>query len=213
MNLNEHLKALGSVPFGHGALLPLLASYKRPNDKIARLLATGELVQLRKGLYVLGLPWRSAPVSLPLVANVMFGPSYVSLEFALSAHGLIPEGVAALTSVTPRRGRQVLTQLGLFSYTHLPLPMYGVDVRMETNLDGTSFLMASPTQAICDKVVLTRHLQACSVKKMRVFLLEDLRMEPDAVCALDMNVIKKCLSAGYKGRQLRALYGCVEAMQ
>lgn len=213
MKLDDHLKALGSVPFGHGTLLPLLAEYKRPNDKIARWLLTGELVQLRKGLYLLGSSWRTAPVSRPLVANVLFGPSYVSLEFALSTHGLIPEGTVDLTSVTPRRGRQVVTPFGHFSYTHLPLPLYGVDVRMESNPDGTSFLLASPTQAICDKVVLTRHLQACSINKMRVFLFEDLRMEPEAVSVLDMSVIEQCISAGYKTRQLRALHDCVGAMQ
>lgn len=211
--MDQHLKSFGSVPFGHGALLPLLDGYKRPNDKIARWLATGELVQLRKGLYLLGSAWRTAPVSMPLVANVLFGPSYVSLEFALGAHGLIPEGAVELTSVTPRRSRRISTPLGNFSYTHLPLPLYGVDVCLVSNPDGTSFLMASPTQAVCDKVVLTRNLQACSAKNMRTFLLFDLRMEPDAVSALDLTVIKQCMVVGYKTRQLQALYGCVEAMQ
>ena len=47
--------ALGNVPFGRHLLMPLLAEYKRPNDKIARWLASGDLVPLRKGLYVLGV--------------------------------------------------------------------------------------------------------------------------------------------------------------
>lgn len=211
MTPRHPLSSLGSVPFGHGALLPLLSDYKRPNDKIARWLATGELVQLRKGLYVLGQAWRSAPVSLPLVANVMFGPSYVSLEFALSAHGLIPEGVAVLTSVTTRRSRQVNTPLGSFSYTHLLLPLYGHDVRMESNPDGTSYLMAGPTQALCDQIVLTRHLQAISVGAMRHFLFEDMRIESESIGALDKSVIQKCIAAGYKTRQLQALLDCVRA--
>lgn len=156
---------------------------KWPNDKIARWLGTGELVQLRKGL-----------------------------EFALSAHGLIPEGVATLTSVTTRRSRQVNTPLGIFSYTHLPLPLYGQDVRMESNPDGTRYLMASPTQALCDQIVLTRHLQANSVKTMRHFLLEDMRIESESVGALEQSVIQKCIAAGYKTRQLQALLGCVRAM-
>ncbi len=48
----------------------------------------------------------------------------------LSAHGLIPEGVAVVTSVTTHRGHEVATPLGMFSYAHLPVPLYGVDVRM-----------------------------------------------------------------------------------
>lgn len=201
---------MGNVPFNHGSLSPLLAKYKRPNDKISRWLATGELVQLRRGLYVLGESWREKPLSLPLLGNVLFGPSYVSLEFALGWHGLIPEGVVELTSVTTRRTRHFDTPLGLFSYTHLPLPLYGLDVRMETNPDGTSFLLAGPTQALCDKVVLTRRLQAVSAKSMRTFLLEDLRLESDAIGTLDTAVIQQCIASGYKSRQLQALCRCVE---
>ena len=86
----KQLRAFGSIPFSHGSLLSLLGEYRRPNDKIARLLAAGDLVQIKKGLYVLGVEHRSSPVSLPLVANLLYGPSYVSLDFALSWHGLIP---------------------------------------------------------------------------------------------------------------------------
>jgi len=206
---SPQLSALGSVPFGHGALLPLLGAYKRPNDKIARWLASGDLLQLRKGLYVLGQPWRRVPVSLPLVANVLFGPSYVSREFALSAHGLIPEGVAVVTSVTTRRGREVATPLGMFSYAHLPVPLYGVDVRIEQNPDGTSFLMASPTQALCDLVVLTKRLDAITVKAMQQFLIEDMRIEAETIATLHTGVIAQCIEAGRKVRQLQALLGCV----
>lgn len=210
MKQRNILQKLGSVPFGHGALLPLLEDYKRPNDKIASWLASGELVALRKGLYVLGPPWRSTPLSMPLVANVLWGPSYVSLEFALSANGLIPEGVAMPTSVTTRRGRQVQTPLGVFTYMHLPVPPYGLDVQIHRNPDGTSYLMASPTQAVCDLVLLTRRLQAASARAMRQFLLEDMRIEPEAVAALDAAVIDRCMQAGLKTRQLRALLACVK---
>lgn len=209
---SAQLSAFGSVPFGHSALLPLLAGYKRPNDKIARWLASGDLVQLRKGLYVLGQNWRQVPVSLPLVANVLFGPSYVSREFALNAHGLIPESVAVMTSVTTRRGREVVTPLGMFSYAHLPLPLYGVDLRIEQNPDGTSYLMASPTQALCDLVVLTKRLEAASVKTMQQFLIQDIRLEPEAIAAMDQDVICQCIKAGRKLRQLQALLGCIKGM-
>lgn len=213
MNLDQQVRAFGGVPFSHGSLLPLLQAYKRPNDKIARWLAEGQLVQLRRGLYVLGKDWRAAPASLPLLANALLGPSYVSLEFALSWHGLIPEGVREVSSVTSRRGRLFETPLGRFSYLHVPLAWFAIGVRMEVGPDGLSFLMASPTKAICDKVALTRRLQAVSGKSMRVFLLEDLRLEPEAVRALDQEVIRQCVATGHKSRQMQALHNCVEAMQ
>ena len=213
MVLVRSLRALGSVPFSHGALLPLLADYRRPNDKIASLLARGDLVQLRRGLYLLGTELRGGPVSLPLVANLLFGPSYVSLDFALGWHGLIPEGVVEVSSVTPRRTREYATPVGRFSYTHLSLVAYGMGVRMEKTPEGTSFLMASPEKALCDKVLLTRNLNAVSVASMRAYLLEDMRMEPEALGALDTSIIKQCLEAGHKPRQLAALLKAVETMR
>ena len=213
MNLDQQVRAFGGVPFSHGSLLPLLQEYKRPNDKIARWLADGQLVQLRRGLYVLGKDWRAAAVSLPVLANALMGPSYVSLEFALSLHGLIPEAVREVSSVTSRRGRVFETPLGRFSYSHVPLAWYAIGVRLETGPDGLSFLMASAAKAICDKLLLTRRLQAVSVKSLRAFLIEDLRLAPEDVRALDQDVIRQCMATGHKPRQLHALHKCVEAMQ
>ena len=213
MVLRRSLLAFGSVPFSHGALLPLLADYRRPNDKIAALLARGDLVQLCRGLYLLGSELRTVPVSLPLVANVLFGPSYVSLEFALGWHALIPEGVVEVSSVTPRRTRELVTPVGRFSYTHLPLAVYGIGVRMEKTREGAGFLIASPEKALCDKVLLTRNLSAMSVASMRAYLLDDLRMAPDALAALDVRIIQQCIEAGHKPRQLTALLRALETMQ
>lgn len=213
MVLARSLQAFGSVPFSHGALLPLLADYRRPNDKIAALLACGDLVQLRRGLYLLGTALRAGPVSLPLVANVLFGPSYVSLDFALSWHALIPEGVAEVSSVTPRRTREWVTPMGRFSYTHLPLAVYGAGVQMAKTPQGAHFLIASPEKALCDKVLLTRNLNAVSVVSMQAYLLEDLRMEPQALLALDTRIIQQCLDAGHKPRHLAALLTALEKMQ
>ncbi len=213
MILARSLRAFGGVPFSHGALLPLLAGYRRPNDKIASMVARGDLVQLRRGLYLLGAELRGGPVSLPLVANALFGPSYVSLDFALGWHGLIPEGVVEVSSVTPRRSREYATPVGRFSYTHLSLPVYGMGVRMEETPEGASFLMAGPEKALCDKVLLTRNLNAVGVASMQAYLLEDLRMEPQALGSLDTRIIKQCLEAGHKPRQLAALLKAVETMR
>lgn len=213
MDLTRSLQAFGSVPFSHGALLPLMADYRRPNDKIASLLANGDLVQLRRGLYVLGAAHRAGPVSLPLVANLLFGPSYVSLDFALGWHGLIPEGVVEVSSVTPRRARQYDTPMGRFSYTHLPSPLYGIGVQMQKNPEGSTFLIAGPEKALCDKVLLTRNLNALSAAAMRTYLLDDLRLDPDAVGALDIAIFRQCLAAGHKPRQMSALCKAVEALQ
>ncbi|MBF7730491.1 type IV toxin-antitoxin system AbiEi family antitoxin domain-containing protein [Pseudomonas sp. N040] len=213
MRLIKQLQAFGSVPFTHGALLSYLGEYRRPNDKIARLLAAGDLVQLKKGLYVLGAEHRATPVSLPLVANLLYGPSCVSLDFALSWHGLIPEGVFQLSSVTPRRSRQYDTPLGVFSYAHIPAGLYGIGVQMEQNPDGSSFLLAGAEKALCDKLLLTRNLSAYTAAAMRSFLLEDLRMDIEDLARLDLTPVRHYLAAGYKPRQLQALCKLLESLQ
>lgn len=213
MRLIKQLQAFGSVPFTHGALLTYLGEYRRPNDKIARLLAAGDLVQLKKALYVLGAEHRTSPVSLPLVANLLYGPSYVSLDFALSWHGLIPEGVFQLSSVTPRRARQYSTPLGIFSYVHTPSELYRIGVQMQQNPDGSCFLLASAEKALCDKLLCTRNLTAFSAAAMRSFLLDDLRMDIENLARMDLTPVRQCLAAGYKTRQLQALCDLLESLQ
>lgn len=209
----KRLRALGSTPFGHGVLMSLLADYRRPNDKIASWLAAGVVVALRRGLYVLGPDLQDRPVSMPLVANLLYGPSYVSLDSALSHYGLIPEGVVTVTSVTTRRTRICTTPLGLFTYAHLPAALYSPGICQAAHSDGTFYLMATPAKALCDKVVLTRKLQATSVAGMQQFLLEDLRIDADALRNVDIGTIGQCAQAGYKVRHLQALQKAVEALR
>lgn len=130
--LELQLRKLGAVPFGREVLSPLLAAYKRPNDKITEWLAQGVLVAPRRGLYVVGPAWRQGDLSLPLLANRLYGPSCVSLDSALSLHGLIPERVHALTSVCLPRGRVLDTPLGRFAYTRLPGALYPLGICQQT---------------------------------------------------------------------------------
>lgn len=211
MKLQVALQKFNNIPFNHGALLSLLQDYRRPNDKISRLLAEGTIIKIKKGLYVLSDDFRTAPVSKPLLANLIYGPSYVSLDFALSYHGLIPEGVFELCSMTPKRVKCYDTPLGRFTYTHSFESLYGIGIVSETNLDGTCFLIASPEKALCDKVVFTRNLSARSVKAMRSFLSVDLRIDLQDLAGLDLSIISQCCDSGHKARHLNALYQVVEA--
>jgi hypothetical protein len=211
--LADSLRQLGNIPFGHEVILSLLTDYRRPNDKIADLLARGILVPLRRGLYVLGPKAREGPLSLPLVANHLYGPSYVSLEFALSWHGLIPEGVHMVTSVTLKRSRLVATPLGRFSYTHLPQPAYSIGIRIEQAAGGVSFMLASPEKALCDLVMLTRRLPLMSVSAMLVWLEEHLRIDLETLAKMDRQVVRDCARAGYKWRHLLVLAKALERVQ
>jgi hypothetical protein len=207
------LLRFGAVPLAREALDEVLRPYRRPNDKVSEWLREGALQPLRRGLYVTGPPLRTTPVCLPLVANHLYGPSYVSLDYALAMHGMIPEGVAEVTSVTAKPSRSFTTSLGRFSYSHLPLRFYAIGQQLGKGSAGERFLMASPTKALCDRLVLSRQLPPLSREAMHDWLLHDLRLEPELLGALSLVELRHCLNTGYKQRQLSTLLQVIKNLQ
>ncbi|GLR64361.1 type IV toxin-antitoxin system AbiEi family antitoxin domain-containing protein [Marinospirillum insulare] len=209
--LELRLSSFGGVPFSRGALLPLLSDYERPNDKISEWLAAGTLISLKRGLYVVGSPWRQEALCLPLIANRLYGPSCVSLEYALAWHGLIPERVVEVTSVCTGRGREVENALGRFSYSKIPQALFPLGLTIEA-VGNQHFWLASPTKAVCDTVLLTRHLKALGKASMEAFLFEDLRIDEELLVDFDAAVLEGYASSGYKPRQFNALRQVLEGL-
>jgi hypothetical protein len=125
-----------------------------PNSRYARLsraVKKGDLARIKRGLYCLSerlVNQRSHPFEL---AQFIYGPSYVSLESALSYHGLIPEAVHIITSVTSRRNKEFMTPFGQFSYHHLPVDNFFLGVYYLKE-NKHQFFMASPWKAILDYI-------------------------------------------------------------
>jgi len=207
------LRRFGSTPLARETLDEVLRSYRRPNDKVSEWLSEGALQPLRRGLYLVGPPLRSTPVCLPLLANQLYGPSYVSLDFALAWHGLIPEGVAEITSVTPKQSKQLSNALGRFSYQHLPQNYYAVGQELGQTSDGLSFLIASPAKALADRLVLSRTLPPLSRHATQQWLLSDLRLDHEQLGTLNLADLRACLACGYKQRQLATLLHVIETLQ
>lgn len=116
-----------------------------------RALKSGEVIRLRRGFYCLARKFQNQPLNLFSVAHQCYGPSYISLESALSFHGLIPEGVFDITSISFNKSLSFSTPLGRFVYKHIPLKDFfqGVERKVE---DGHVFYMAAPWKALCDYV-------------------------------------------------------------
>jgi hypothetical protein len=170
--------------FDYQALLDCLRDYRKPRDRIQRLVAAGDIVRVRKGLYAFAAPFRRQPVVREHLANLIYGPSYVSLDSALSYHGLIPERVEAVTSVTTGRSRVFDTPFGVFSYRTLTSARYAVGALLVA--DGTpAFLLASPEKALADKVWTDKRFAGTRVGNFRSYLLDDLRITPESLRTLD----------------------------
>lgn len=213
MRLEQKLRTFGGVPLTHGTLLSILDEYRSPNDKIVRMIDDGLLLPIKKGLYAVSPEITGISISLPLVANLLYGPSYVSMEYALHHYGIILERVVEITSMTTRRGKIYDLTVGRFSYTHSPPEFYSIGIDRIENPDQTGFLMASPEKALCDKLVFTRNLNIKSRDALEELLFDDLRIDEDALARFDMNVIDACIAAGIKSDMLQALLKLIDTLQ
>jgi hypothetical protein len=169
--------------FDYQVLVAALSGYTKPRDKITKLLATGTIIRIKKGLYCFGEALRKEPISREYVANLVYGPSYVSLEYALAYHGLIPERVEVVTSVTTRRSRHFATPLGAFTYRSLRDSRYATGAILES-AGKTAFLVATPEKALADKVWTDKRFSGERIADFTSYLLEDLRIDQRALSLL-----------------------------
>lgn len=208
MMIKDHVDA----PFYRHSMLELLREYKSPNDKISELLKKGELISVRRGLYVPG-PKIDLPLPDPfLIANHLRGPSYVSLESALSYWGIIPERTFEVSSVTVKTSKKYKTPVGRFNYQQLPTPYYSFGIRSIQLTPKQTILIASPEKAVCDKIVLTSGINLRSIKQTREFLLEDIRMDDDMLKTLDLDLIDSWLDDAPKKNSLKMLINTLQEL-
>ena len=165
----------------------------------------GIIYQLRRGLYVTtSLVSANAPEPF-LIANHLYGPSYVSLDSALFYWGLIPERVFEVSSVTPKVSKKIMTQNVVFSFTHLPETYYPLGIKSSSLTETQTILIASPEKALCDKVITTTGINLRSKKQALAFLVEDLRIEKDQLRELNLRVRLKWLSGCPKCGSIKIL--------
>lgn len=190
MSFKEAILPFSEEPLSHQILFSLLKEYRRPYDKINELVKAGVLVSLKNGFYVVG-PGIKAPKAEPfLIANHLFGPSYISLDSALSYWKLIPEKVVETNSVTIKRSKIYNTPIGRFRYIHAPQPYYSFGVTSISLTPKQVALMASAEKALCDKIAFTTGIRLRSRNDVMQFLTEDLRIEKEFLRNLNVQQMK-----------------------
>jgi len=122
---------------------------------IKRAIAKGELIHIKRGLYLLAKKYQRNTPNLFELAQWIYGPSYISFESALSYHGCIPESVYAVTSACSRNAKKFRTPYGVFIYKRIPYPVLYLGVERMKSENGT-FFMASPLKAVLDYVYVYR---------------------------------------------------------
>jgi hypothetical protein len=197
--------------FDYQTLLGALKIYSKPRDHITRLLAAGDIVRIKKGLYCFGEPFRRGPICREHVANLLFGPSYISLDYALAFHGIIPERVEVITSVTTQRSRSFSTPIGHFSYARLSEARYSIGGQLEQHGDNR-FLLATPEKALVDKVWKDKRFSGQRLSEFRTYLSDDLRVDDTMLISLNETRLA-AITDVYKSRKVRNLYRYIQHLK
>ncbi|OCR16256.1 hypothetical protein BA916_04005 [Helicobacter pullorum] len=175
----------------HATLSSILENlaYRRINNKIVQLKNKNILTPLKSGLYVYNPLYSNALLSKEIIANILLGPSYVSLDFALWFHGLIPESVYKIISISTKRSKSFDTPYGVFSYIQIKKELFNIGLEIKTSKSG-NFIIAGKEKALCDKVYFTKDIDLRSQKVMREFLEYDLRIDIDEFENYDIKIFE-----------------------
>lgn len=164
-------------------MLQELNNYKNPRDKLAHMVKKKECIPVIQGLY------ETNPATPGYrLANTICSPSYLSFEFALSYHGLIPEAVYNFTSATfeKKKKKEFKTPFGMFTYRDVPSAAYPYGIECVSE-NGYTFQIASPEKALCDELYIQSPVT--SQRELKELLFDGLRIDWDLFCKLNMDDI------------------------
>ena len=164
---------------------------------LKRAMAAGEVVRIHRGLYCLASKYLRQKIDPLVLAQRIYGPSYISLETALSYHGWIPEAVYAVTSTSLGRSREFETPMGHFSFTRVPQKTFYAAVKRVEKEDSGGFLLASPLKALSDYVYAHR----CDWNSARP-VVESLRVDESSLAGVDPESFDRLL-ANYTAKRVR----------
>lgn len=170
-----------NLNFDFPYLMNLIRNYNSPKDKITSYLRKKEILKVKKGIYVL-----PEFKNLELLANQIYGPSYISNEFAMFHYGLIPEKVVEFTSVTIGKIKKFNTPVGRYTYRFLPLDKYNFEFTSENG-----YLIATAEKSISDFIYLNSIKSPfVSTKELNIYLRENMRIEKSSLKNLNPKIIR-----------------------
>jgi hypothetical protein len=205
---------LPQVPLEYDVLLVANSHYASPKDRIARAVKNGDVLRIRHGLYYPSSNVASInQESRWLIANQLYGPSYVSCQALLASYGIIPEAVPTITSCCIHRARCIDTTLGEFSYSKVPRSYFSVGLQ----ITATNAIAASPAKALCDMIAGKRSGRIQSKKALMEFLIQDLRVDMGALDAAQprravLRTVREVAELGFKESEYRLLCKVLEEL-
>lgn len=199
------------VPTAYIEAQTLMASmhdYVNPRDAIFRMVKGGELIRLKNGFYLISRFAKEGTIPFEQIANLLYGPSYVSLEWALSFYQFIPERVTTVTSMTTGSKKEYVTPIGTFTYLPLNLARYSIGIHYQPDQLG-GFLIGTPEKALADWVFQT--CQGLNEIELRNDLLESKRMEIDSLQSLNLDLLWS-IAYRYDSKIIYTLFEVIKAL-
>jgi len=189
-------------PFDYQYLSHRLRQYRSPRAKIGLMLKKKEIVRIKKGLYSLPEEYGGKLDNI-LLSNLIYGPSYISFEYALSYWGMIPEKVEEVTAVTNKRKKRFQTPVGTFSYRFLNKRIFPVSRVLLKDGEGSS-IIASKEKALCDRLAIVKEIKR--EEDVVKYLETDLRIDWNEIKDLDV-VELKSIMAHYRSKPVSVFVG------
>lgn len=172
MNYNQFVEKTCPYPFfGQEVLNTLKGTKASRNLQLNRWAKAGKAIRLKRGFYTLPDRYRQVPLSPRWLANTLYSPSYLSLEYMLSWYDMIPERVAAITSIALSKTVTFTNPLGRFVYRNLKKELFFGFEETRDEIQNP-VLMATPEKALLDFIYLYSGWQSG-----RGFLEEGIRLQ------------------------------------
>lgn len=195
--MNARLIKYGNMPVSTATLASEFPEIRKSGQKLGLLERNGDIIRLKRGLYVCPESVSGKPLSLELIANRLLTPSYISMSTALRYYGLIPEAVYLIQSMTTKEARDYDTPVGQFVFTRVRREVFNIGIRnVEEN--GYSFLISAPEKALCDLIANTPLLSLRYYKEALEYLEEDIRFDMDAFYRLNPVIFKQYIAVNGK---------------
>lgn len=195
--MNSVLVKYGNMPVSAATLASEYPDIKKPAQKLGILERNGEIIRLKRGLYVCPETTTGKALSLELIANRLLTPSYVSMSTALRYYGLIPEAVYVTQSMTVKESREYDTPVGRFEFKTIKRNVFNIGIRNEMEGDY-SFLIASPEKALCDLIANTHSLLLRYTKEAIEYLENDIRLDMERFYNFTTSIFEQYINAGGK---------------
>lgn len=186
-----------NVPITSDIIQSCYNNLSAPDEKVRALEKDEQIIRLKRGLYVVTKEVSGINIDICLCANHIYGPSYVSLQWALRWYGLIPEQVFTVTSITTKRSRTFKNKLGNFDYKQVNKNYYPIGIKIiEEN--GVCSQIATPEKALCDTIIYDSYVPSNSISGLYRYLEEDMRFDIDVLPDFNCQIIEQCAANGIK---------------